>query len=288
MSDLFHSQKKYFISFADSRMSAATTRIAKQAEAMNFFDEIHVMNETSLDEEFCNKWKHIMKFGERGFGYWCWKPYVILRLLENMPENSVLLYCDAGCHLNPKGVKRLQYYIDELNSDPLQVKAFYTFCPYSDVTEKHWTKGDAFDYFNCRSRRDITDSHQIATTQILLRKGESSLRFVREWNQVWYEQFSLIDDSPSKSPNLPGFIENRHDQSIFSLMYKLKGGTPLPSGETDVADYSNMEEYPIWDVRDRGFKDMRFWFRVKRQLKAFKHMSKVRIEKLKARLFSSD
>ena len=281
-------QKKYFISFADSRMSAATTRIAKQAEEMNFFDEIHVLDEKSLDEDFCQKWKHIMRFGERGFGYWCWKPYVILRLLESMPENGILLYCDAGCHLNPKGVKRLQYYIDELNADPLQVKAFYTFCPYSDVTEKQWTKGDAFDYFNCRTREEITDSLQIATTQILLRKGESSLSFVREWNQVWYDQFSLIDDSPSKSPNLPGFIENRHDQSIFSLMYKLKGGTTLPSGETDVADYSNMEEYPIWDVRDRGFKDRRFWYRVKRKLKAYKHMSKVRFEQLKSRWFGAD
>ena len=281
-------QRKYFISFADSRMRAATQRIARQAEDMNFFDEIHVMNEDALEPEFCSKWQHIMKFGVRGFGYWCWKPYIILRLLEKMPENAVLLYCDAGCHLNPKGVARLQFYVDEVNADPLGIKAFYTFCNYSEVTEKKWTKGDAFDYFNCRYRKDVTDSPQIATTQILFRKCPGVMDFVSEWNRVWYDNFSLIDDSPSKSPNLPGFIENRHDQTVFSLMYKLRGCTPLPSGETDVADYSDMDDYPIWDVRDRGYKDMRFFARLKRFIKARIHMSKVRIENLKDRLFRSE
>lgn len=277
-------QKKYFISFADSRMIAATTRIAKQAEDMNFFDEIHVMDESSLEPEFWSQWHHIMKLGTRGFGYWCWKPYVILRLMEKMPEGGFLLYCDAGCHLNPKGVDRLRDYIDMLNASSMGIKAFYTFFSELDVTEKRWTKGDVFDYFHCRDKKDITDTLQIATTQILLRKCDFTMKFLREWNQVWYDNFHLIDDSPSVSPNFPGFIENRHDQSIFSVLYKLKGCTPLPSGETDVADYTNMERFPIWDVRDRGYKDMRIFSRAKRWLKACRIMFKVRIEKMKSRL----
>lgn len=55
-------------------MYAATQRIAKQAEPMNFFDEIHVMNEDALVPAFCRKWQHVMKIGVRGYGYWCWKP----------------------------------------------------------------------------------------------------------------------------------------------------------------------------------------------------------------------
>lgn len=284
MSESTEKPKIYFISFADSRMAAATTRIAKQAEAMNFFDEIHVMNEDSLEPEFCSQWEHIMKHGSRGFGYWCWKPYVILRLMEQMPEGAVLLYCDAGCHLNPKGVARLQDYVNELNADSLGVKAFYTFYAHLDIAEKRWTKGDIFDYFHCRERRDVTEVSQIATTQILMRKCDSAMAFLREWNQVWYDNFPLIDDSPSISPNFEGFIENRHDQSIFSILYKLRGGTPLPSGETDVADFSNMDRYPIWDVRDRGFKDKRFFPRLKRWIKALYFMHRVRVENKKSRM----
>ena len=32
----------------------------------------------------------------------------------------------------------------------------------------------------------------------------------------------LIDDSPSISSNLEGFYENRHDQSLLSLLAKIK------------------------------------------------------------------
>ena len=33
--------------------------------------------------------------------------------------------------------------------------------------------------------------------------------------------FSLLDDTPSKSPNLKGFQEHRHDQAIFSLLFEI-------------------------------------------------------------------
>ena len=277
---VFRDQKKYFISFADTRMSAAIARIAKQAEEMDFFDEIHVMDETSLEQDFSSRWRHIMRSGIRGFGYWCWKPYIILRLLERIPDDSVLLYCDAGCHLNPAGVNRLNDYINELNGDHLGIKAFPSSCSYAEVIERKWTKGDLFDYFGCRHQKKITDSIQVAATQILFRKNEKSVAFVREWYQIFCNHFYLVDDSRSKAPNLTGFIENRHDQSVFSLLYKSRGGSPLPSGETDASNpMRNM--YPFWNMRDRGYKDTRFLSRFRRLINAYIHLTKVRIAKIK-------
>ena len=40
---------------------------------------------------------------------------------------------------------------------------------------------------------------------------------------LWYNtgcNYHMIDDSPSKKPNLSCFREHRHDQSIFSLLTK--------------------------------------------------------------------
>ena len=285
MSDLLHSQKKYFISFADSRMSAATTRIAKQAEEMNFFDEIHVMNENDLDEFFFKKWGDVAKVGVRGFGYWCWKPYIILKTLEKMPENGVLLYCDAGCHLNPAGLPRLYDYVDALNHDDLGIKAFYTHFGCIDVRERRWTKGDVFDYFGCRDQKDITDSLQVAATQVFIRKTAASVQFVREWLAAIEEDFSLITDAPSRGKNLRGFLEHRHDQSLFSVLFKLRGGIAFSAEETEVGHSDNREGYPIWDLRDRGYKDMHFWSRVKRWTKGRLLLTKIRWEKLKERFF---
>lgn len=276
--------KLYFISFADSRMSAATDRIREQARHMNVFDDIYVFNEDSLDDSFRQQWEGVMKFGSRGYGYWCWKPYIILKLLETLPEDSVLLYCDAGSHLNPKGRRRLLYYVDSVMESQLGVKAFDAFYSQFDVIERRWTKGDVFEYFKCRERKDVTDSRQIATGQIFIRKCKTSMLFLQEWNSVWYEKFSLIDDSPSVSPNFSDFVENRHDQSIFSVLYKLASEAPLPSGETDVVDYSNMDEYPIWNLRDKGYKDTRFIARVRRWIKAQRIVFKIRYLRIREKI----
>ncbi|KAA6226513.1 MULTISPECIES: hypothetical protein [unclassified Campylobacter] len=37
---------------------------------------------------------------------------------------------------------------------------------------------------------------------------------------MFYNHFELIDDSPSKLPELETFIQNRHDQSIWSIINK--------------------------------------------------------------------
>lgn len=283
MSDSTEKPKIYFISFADSRMAAATTRIAKQAEAMNFFDEIHVMNEADLGEEFRERWKDVMRPGVRGFGYWCWKPYIIRRKLEQLEEGDILLYCDAGCHLNPGGIERLKIYCESLKNDSLGIKAFNAFSGIIDVRERRWTKGDVFEYFSCREQKNITESKQVAATQIILRKCETSINFFNDWLWTIENDFSLIDDSVSKSQNLRGFIEHRHDQSIFSVLYKLRGGVTFSEEETEVSIGKDMSSYPIWDVRDRGYKDKRFFSRLRRWVKAKILMSKIRIEKLRCR-----
>src|SRR5208282_2331127 len=44
-----------------------------------------------IDKEFFEKNKHILS-QKKGDGYWLWKPYFILKTLENAPENSTVIY----------------------------------------------------------------------------------------------------------------------------------------------------------------------------------------------------
>jgi len=45
------------------------------------------------------------------------------------------------------------------------------------------------------------------------------MKLIEEW--VHYSsKYNLIDNSPSKNKNLNGFVQNRNDQSIFSLLTK--------------------------------------------------------------------
>ena len=276
--------KIHFLSFADSRMSAATDRIADQAARMEIFDEIHVLNEKHLDNDFCQKWQQVLQPGVRGYGYWCWKPYIILKSLEKLSDGDILLYCDAGCHLNPKGVSRLRYYFDELNKDNLGIKAFEAYYSLIDVKERRWTKGSVFDYFQCRNELSVIDSPQIAATQVMIRKCTNSKAFVKEWYNAICQDFALINDTPSKAKNLSGFIESRHDQSLFSVLFKLKGGVAFPPGETELVLGGKREELPIWNIRDRGYKDTRFTARLKRWLKSRKFLYKIKLIRMREKI----
>ena len=66
-----------FLSFADSRMSAALERLGRQAEALDFFDEITLFTEHDLSAEFTNRMGRYLTPSCRGFGYWSWKPWSI-------------------------------------------------------------------------------------------------------------------------------------------------------------------------------------------------------------------
>lgn len=270
-----------FLSFADSRMSAALERIKSQAKQMGVFDEVIVLNESDLDIDFRERWKHVLQSGVRGFGYWCWKPYIILKVLEKLSKGDILMYCDAGCHLNPDGVNRLVEYFEELKTDKLGIKAFEAYYSLIDVKERRWTKGSVFDYFKCRNLSSVYDTPQVAATQVIVKKCECSDSFVQEWYNSLCCDFSLIDDSPSITKNFSGYIESRHDQSLFSVLFKLRGGVPFPPGETELILGKDKTKLPIWNIRDRGYKDTRFLSRLKRWVKSRRMVTKIKFIRLK-------
>jgi hypothetical protein len=201
--------------------------------------------------------------GSRGFGYWCWKPQIVLQLLREMNEGDILLYVDVGCHLNPGGIDRLKEYFElaekygivafqsrSITEFGQEDKAEHFLC------DGHWCKGDLLDFFDARSDSIVTASGQIGGGIFLVRKDAESERFFEEFRQVFYDRFDLCDDSPSKSPNLPGFMENRHDQSVMSLLCKKYGVFTLSSMEyalvEDGGSWKELSKQPIWAKHDKG------------------------------------
>lgn len=77
---------------------------------------------------------------------------------------------------------------------------------------------------------------------------------IRDWLHIFYNHLNLVDNSPSVSPNLEGFVENRYDQSIFSILCKLRGITPLDCSETYAEDWNQLAAFPFQDRRDMGLR----------------------------------
>lgn len=239
----------YFCSFADSRMSASLRRIKEQALAFSLFEDIFVFNETDLDYSFRQRHKDILVLGSRGYGYWIWKPFIIQKVLKKLSDGDILVYADAGCHLNLEGKARLSFYLDILAKNELGLLVFEQI----GLLERHWTKGDIFDYFKVREDKSITDSYQRAGTTLIIQKNRNIEVLLNKWNQICEEYF-LIDDTPSASPDLEGFVENRHDQSIISILSKLYNAAVLPVSEIYATDWNSMSDYPIWAKRDKKLK----------------------------------
>lgn len=165
-----------FLSFADSRMSAALERLGRQAEALDFFDEITLFTEHDLSAEFTSRMGRYLTPSCRGFGYWSWKPWAIHHVLQEMEEGDRLLYLDAGCHINANGTERFREYVNMLDRDSRGMLVFTNGQP-----EYKWTKGDIFRHFGV-SQEDghITHTQQIAGGHVFLKKNPLTESLIRD------------------------------------------------------------------------------------------------------------
>lgn len=260
--------KIIFLSFGNSDLQKSAKRIEKQALKMDIYDEISIYNEHKLDTDFRKHFSQKLRKHTRGFGYWCWKPQIILQALSKMKDGDILHYADMGCHLNANGVSRLKDYINYASKSQSGILAFQAIPPdfhdgqqLPDLRDKLWVKGDLLDYFHVRDRKEIVETPTYGATTLFIKKSIHSINFIKEWVTVYYQDFTLTDDTPSKSPNLEGFIENRHDQSIFSILCKLYKVTTLSAYEywypqkenTARPDWETLKNYPIHARRDKQF-----------------------------------
>lgn len=263
----------YLVSFADSTMRRSLQRLSKQAEEMHFFDGMFLSDESALSCVFNEKFRDKLLPGSRGYGYWSWKPEVIFNSLETLSDGDCLLYIDAGCHLNPRGKKRLVEYFNILSKEDKGIVAFQANAPDNenstlmydgrklfDQPNYRWIKGDLLDYFGVRENAAVVNAQAIGAGIILIRKCDVAQAVIEEWRRIIWERFELLDDSPSYSSNLPGFIEHRHDQAIWTLLCQRYGIRTLsayeywyPRDQTSKlsADWDALKEFPIHAKRDK-------------------------------------
>ncbi|WP_142804404.1 hypothetical protein [Tepidiphilus sp. J10] len=264
--------KKIFLTFADSRMRAALARITMQANGLGVYDYVLALDEASLDLGFREEFKERLILGSRGYGYWVWKPQIILQTLRQLRDGDILHYCDTGCHLRQQGKLRLLDYIDIVNRSSTGILAFQAVPPsfhdgrrLPDLREKVWCKADLAEFFGVRANENIMNAPAIGAGIFFIRKCRSSLELIEKWQQVYRSGFSLVDDSPSLLPNPPEFKDHRHDQSIFSILCKLAGVETVSAYEywyprkddCRFPDWQALKSYPIHAARDRGI--YRWW-----------------------------
>jgi hypothetical protein len=259
---------RHFLTFADSRLTPSLHRIADEARRTGIFNSIATCTERSLDRTFRQRHGAILKPTVRGYGYWIWKPQIILQTLRALPAGDILAYCDVGCRFTQRGRDRLEQYIRHAEASPAGLVGFKYFppappFPYDGRTLFDWRnsqriKGDLLDYFGLRTITPFLEDYCFAGGVLFCGNTRGCRLFMETWLETMETDIRLIDDSPSRSPNLPEFIEHRHDQAVFNcLAYKF--GVPAicgyelqyPGATPDENDWDTIADYPIHARRDK-------------------------------------
>lgn len=262
-------QKIFFLSFGapSQNWHDAVNRICGQAFEFNIFEKIFGYTEKDLvnDEYFWNKHKNFIKQNKRLFGYGIWKPYLILKILDKINDNDILLYADAGCELNSNGKN---YFLNVLI--PKVNNKYIIGCETTEHTshsnDQNYTKMDLIKYLDMEKSNKLHLNH-IQSGCFMMKKCDIIVKMFEEYYNIACN-YHLIDDTPSVLPNHSSFKEHRHDQSILSLLvkkYDLLNYDLYPTdwGHTVHAAQNykkNAMDYPIWYCRNRTGISMKKFF----------------------------
>jgi hypothetical protein len=243
---------KWFITFGGptANYHNAVKRICNQASILGVFDHIIGYTDKDLkdDTTFWNKHQNFIETNAaKGYGYWLWKSYLTKKTLEKMAENDILVYADAGCVINPHGKPRLLEYFDIVNQSPHGNFSFQM-----EHLEKCWTKKSVFDYCEANNDPNITETGQLVGGIYVIRKSTLTTELIDQWYHCCC-QYHIVDDSVDANvkANHVAFRENRHDQSIFSVLRKKHGTVMSKTDETWFAPDWNSRgrDYPFWAIR---------------------------------------
>lgn len=223
------------INYANDKFKNSQRLNSKMAKKMGA-DKTIEYNINSLPADFRRENEHLFSYS-RGGGYWVWKPYIILDALNNANENDIVIYTDSGAAF----VRPIRELVEIMNRDKQDVMCFCI-----DQIERKWCKKDALILMDC-DKSEYLDTAQICSGYIFLRNNAFSRNIISQWLAFNKDPRVVTDEANTLGkPNYPEFIENRHDQTIWSLLCKKNGIQP----------YRDPSEFGMQDVENRFAADV--------------------------------
>jgi hypothetical protein len=209
------SREIHFLTFAagNTAIRMAGRRLLLEAIRSDVFESVKCETENSLKQDN-NFWKVHSSFitssqNARGWGKWLWKPYIIMKHLERIPENSLLLYLDAGCHLNLRQEnprKRFYEYCSMAAREgalAMQlVNGQFDHKEIDDLSEESWCPQDILNYLHVPD--SLRKTPQMQSGILLFRNDSSSKEFVKNWfDLALFNNYAFLQDyRRSKSGNV--------------------------------------------------------------------------------------
>lgn len=229
----------------------AAHRVVQSLEPSKVVDRVIKVETKDLGEvcpQVSRLYGGLMNIETRGYGYMCWKAEIVHQAMKGYwGDFDGVIWIDAGCEVSINPLSKIGFYRFQNFARKYGVACFTL-----DTLEIEYTKRDLFEKFP--QIKPSESGKQIQTTWFFL-YGETGKKIAREWFETVMSGTHLLELTPSAKPEYPGFIENRYDQSAFSLVCKSNGIPAMrykpTNGYTSMILRLRGIINPIWTSRNR-------------------------------------
>jgi hypothetical protein len=239
------------ITYGTAPFEKALNRLKQEADDSKLFQSFEICRNTDLDASFVDHFRDVLEL-ERGGGYWIWKVPLIQRHLERLEYGDILVYLDAGDRVRTNGANRFWWYVEQMQRTNTSIVAFEM----PQRVEQVWTTNALFDYFKIAPKtplwKKVAKSGQYIASILIMRKTPELESIMALYNQTLYDDPYLFTDkyNDATKQKRGNFLDNRHDQSVFSVVRKL-----FPNDTFVIPDetFKPKTAVPFVTERSRGF-----------------------------------
>ena len=202
-----------------SEFKEAATRLGNQAKSLGVFSEVIVLNSFLLSE-FSDLYKQdfdkISTLTDYPLYFRAIKPWAILACMQDARNKfDLIFYIDAGCEMPNNIISRMK----------LRLLLMKAYC-YGSIAERTgykettYTRRNLIEHFSLPAKLIL--SGQVQSTWSIFRNSKKNKEFMLEWIKLSEPKYNFWQNPKVEDlgNEFSDFIENRWDQSIFSMLYK--------------------------------------------------------------------
>lgn len=163
------------------------------------FSDIRVLTGDDLDQSFREENAAILKY-KKGAGLWLWKSYLILKIMNTLPEEHVVIYSDACSRP------------DETLTDLIERAQNFGIAGYEAFQQNKYVAPSCFRAMNAEDQLNDDSLIQRWSTVVAFSNTARVREFVQEWYHWCQKEDVIAADAFGDKP------KHCHDQSIFSVL----------------------------------------------------------------------
>ena len=210
--------KTIFVTFGDGSpdFRDAAIRLGRQAGLFEIFHEVVVLDRSRLQDisTFAEKRLNTYTNLTQDSRYlWSTKSIILSEFVAGRlgSECDLLVYADAGCEMRANCLSKA--HLSALLASAHRLDGYVES---TGLLEKHWTKLKTLKVFPTA----LWSTEQLQSTWFIVRRSERIAQLALLWEEMSHPAKGLWQDPLPDERVQPELVEHRHDQSLFSLIWK--------------------------------------------------------------------